>query len=175
MRHGLFKVISLFLCGAALVLAAGCTSRSTGITSTPTGTISTTTGATSSQTTTPTITFNDPIGVVSVAQTSFINPGGPEIQITLSNASLQPVISLTAALDIPRAMPSMMPYLFTFPVSGSSPLLPGNTVTDKSVVIGGSYSSVQSYPMTVSGKFSDGTDFSFTLPVTISPPPVSPA
>ena len=54
------------------------------------------------------------------------SPRGPVTEINLKNVATEPVISLTALLGTPN--PFNKPYIFDFDVSGSNPLLPGQTV-----------------------------------------------
>ncbi len=61
----------------------------------------------------------EPIEIVSVVgPLGPINPGGPGVKITLKNVGLEPVISLTATLDVSES------YDFVFDVAPSNPLQP---------------------------------------------------
>jgi len=62
---------------------------------------------------TATPTGQQPIQVVSVSgPLPPINPGGPNVEVTLKNVSGDPVVSLTASLEISRVGPSNAPFVF---------------------------------------------------------------
>jgi hypothetical protein len=107
-----------------------------------------------------------PIAVTAVTgPRSPINPGGPNIEITLQNVSSLPVISLTATLELNRS------FNFNFDVSTASPLAPTASINSTLTLIGAAFSSSLVYPLTVQGTFQDGSNFSFTRQVTINSPP----
>jgi hypothetical protein len=116
------------------------------------------------------VVLKDPVQVVSVVGPIVpINPGGPTINITLENANNIPIISLNSSLDLPSAEPSV-PYLFAFDVSSSNPLQFGHVVQSSLTLIGASFDSSSTYPLTISGMLSNGVQFSFTEQVSIEPP-----
>lgn len=96
----------------------------------------------------------DPVNVVSVSSGGPVNSGGPPIEITLKNVSSQSIVSLNATLVLsdPR------PFIFTFP----TPVLPGTTISAQMILIGGGFSSENSYPLTINGTMQDGRNFTFT-------------
>src|SRR4030042_1756745 len=90
----------------------------------------------------------EPIEIVSVlGPLGPINPGGAGVKITLKNVGLEPVISLTATLDVSES------YDFVFGVTPSNPLQPKkSTSTILTLVGGGGFSSEGSYPLTINAK-----------------------
>jgi hypothetical protein len=113
----------------------------------------------------------DMIEVVSVmGPLTPINPGGPNVEITLKNISSQPVTALSANLQFNQV------FSFTFDVSSSNPLLPGKTVSTRRNLIGAGFSDNVTYSMVVNGVLQDGEIFSLNKQVQIQPgasPPVS--
>ncbi len=93
-----------------------------------------------------------------------INPGDPVVEVTLKNVSPEPVTSLTATLLLNR------PFQFSFDVSASKPLRPGDTVSSRMTLIGGGFDSSISYQLTVQGTVQDGAAFSLTQQVKITNP-----
>ncbi len=88
-----------------------------------------------------------PIEVVSVLDTYKIGqtviPAGPTVEITLKNIAEEPIISLIAILELGR------PFEFTFDVSPSNPLLPGESISKRQVLIMGGFSDDKFYPLRV--------------------------
>jgi len=97
-------------------------------------------------------------------------PAGPTVSITLKNIGMIPIAKLTATLDIPRAGPASEPFTFQFNVAPSNPLLPNQSITKASILIGGGFDSDHSYQLIVSGTLTDGTPFAYTFSVRISTP-----
>jgi hypothetical protein len=124
---------------------------------------------TSTQNTTPTSTNQQPIDVVSVSgPLPPINPGGPIVEITLKNISSEPVISLTATIELGRS------FNFNFDVNSSNPLLPSKNISSRLTLIGGGFSDNISYPLMISGISEDGVAFAYTRQVQIvAPAPTS--
>lgn len=144
------KMLFLFSSLAVLIITAGC-AASPAISPSPTST-STPTG-------------QQPIIVVSVTgPLPPINPGGPNVEITLKNVSTNPVASLTAALELTRA------FTFNFDVSQAKPLLPENTVSAELTLIGGGFSDNISYTLQINGTFQNGDSFAYSEPVQIAGP-----
>jgi hypothetical protein len=152
--------VGILLC----LVSAGCST----VTSTQTTTTTTTTTITPAQitvtnTTTVTVTqlpsSEQPVQVVSVSETDFINPGGPQIIMTLKNNSDEPIISLKVLLSEPGGFNS--PWTFNFNASPASPLLPGQSIDTTQIMIGGGWGGGISYSLTVSGTLQNGTAFSF--------------
>ena len=122
-------------------------------------------------TTTP--TGQQPIQVVSVSgPLPPINPGGPNVEVTLKNVSGDPVVSLTASLEISRVGPSNAPFVFNFDVSSSNPLLPSSSISSRLTLIGGSFADNISYPLNIEGKLQRGGTFAYTEQVQIESPSV---
>lgn len=117
----------------------------------------------------------EPIEVMSVvAPIEPINPGGPGIRITLKNVDVEPVISLTATLEVHTA--HVTSVIFTFDdVTPSHPLQPNRTVSAELTLIGGGLSYRVSYPLTINGTLQDGDLFSYTKLVHITEPPAEPS
>ena len=112
----------------------------------------------------------EPIEIVSVVgPLGPINPGGPGVTITLKNVGLEPVISLTATLDVSES------YDFVFDVAPSNPLQPKkSTSTTLTLVGGGGFSSDGSYPLTINATVQSGANFVYTKLVQIVEPPLIP-
>lgn len=93
-----------------------------------------------------------------------ITPGGPTVEITLKNVSDEPVNGLTATLMAGRS------YDFTFDVSPSTPLMPGASISQKSILIGGGFSDNVLYPLTIKATLQSGTTSVYTQQVQIKAP-----
>ena len=116
-------------------------------------------------------TGQQPIQVVSVSgPLPPINPGGPNVEVTLKNVSSESVVSLTASLGLSRAGPSNTPFIFKFDVTSSNPLLPSNSISSRLTLIGGSFADNVSYPLVIEGKLQSGATFSYTEQVQIESP-----
>jgi hypothetical protein len=110
-----------------------------------------------------------PIEVVSVLDTyktgQTVNPGGPEIEITLKNAAVEPVVSLAATLDllsIPVASGLRRSWNYAFEVTPSNPLLSGNSIGSKVRLIGGGFGGSLPYSVTINGTLQSGATFAYT-------------
>ena len=119
-------------------------------------------------TTTPVVTTTqanpEMIQVVSVrGPLAPINPGGPNVEITIKNVSNLSVTALSATLYLEHT------FNFTFAVSTTNPLLPGQTVSAKLTLIGAGFSDTVSYPMVLDVVLQDGEIFSLNKQVTITP------
>jgi hypothetical protein len=111
-----------------------------------------------------------PIAVVSVTgPIQPYNPGGPVIGMTLKNIGNISIISLSATLNLTSAEPSV-PYSFVFDVNASNPLLAGNSINSTRTLVGASFDSATSYPLTINGILGNGLSFYITQLVVISPP-----
>jgi len=102
-----------------------------------------------------------PIDIVSI---QFLptppNPGGPTMQVTLTNIGMTPVTNLNATLALNNN------YVFNFKdVTESNPLAPGHSTSDTEMLIGVG-STEMTYPLTVVGTENNKT-FSYTLNVHI--------
>jgi hypothetical protein len=114
--------------------------------------------------------LQDPVQVISViGPIPPYNPGGPVISVTLENVAEIPIISLTATLKLPSAEP-LVPYSFSFSVDSSNPLLQGQSVESTLTAIGAGSESNATYPLVISGMFSNGLVFNFTQQVMIVQP-----
>jgi len=115
----------------------------------------------------------EPIEIVSVlGPFPPFNPGGPSVKITLKNVGGEPVISLTATLEVSSA--SGFPFDFTFDdVTPSHPLQPNRSTSAKLYLIGGGFSSSRSYPLTINATLQNGTNFVYTKLVQIAQPPLN--
>jgi hypothetical protein len=122
-------------------------------------------GCASSPPPAPTPNLQEPVEVVSVfGPMPPINPGGPNVEITLKNVDSKPVVSLNATLQLNRA------NAFSFDVSASTPLLPGKNISTRRTLIGAGFSSDVSYPLVISGIMQGGADFNYTKQVQIKQP-----
>jgi hypothetical protein len=132
---------------------SGCTPKTGTTTTTITSTISTTAG--------------QPVEVVSVLSTyksgQTVNPGGPEIEITLKNVSDEPVVYLTATLEllsVPANSGMKRSWDYVFSVSPSNPLPPGKSISSKNILIGGGFD--ENYAVSINGTMQSGIKFSYT-------------
>ncbi len=109
----------------------------------------------------------EPIEIVSVlGPVPPFTPGGPGVEITLKNVSVEPVISLTATLELSES------FDFTFDdVSPSNPLQPNTSTSDRLYLIGGGFSNDVSYPLTINATLRNGANFVYTKLVQIEKPP----
>jgi hypothetical protein len=116
----------------------------------------------------------EPIEIVSVlGPFPPFNPGGPSVKITLKNVGGEPVISLTATLEVSSA--SGFPFDFTFDdVTPSHPLQHNRSTSAKLCLIGGGFGSSRSYPLTINATLQNGTKFVYTKLVQIAQPPLMP-
>jgi hypothetical protein len=114
-----------------------------------------------------------PIEIVSVlGPVGPFNRGGPIVEITLKNVSVEPVISLTATLEVSSA--SGFPFDFTFDdVSPWNPLQPNSSISDRLCLIGGGFSSDVSYTLTINATLRNGARFVYTNLVHIAEPPLN--
>jgi hypothetical protein len=112
----------------------------------------------------------EPIEIVSVlGPLGPINPGGPGVKITLKNVGLEPVISLTATLELSES------FDFTFDVTRAHPLQPNiSTSSTLRLIGGGGFSSNGSYPLTINATLQSGVNFVYTKLVHIVEPPLIP-
>jgi hypothetical protein len=116
----------------------------------------------------------EPIEITSVlGPVGPANPGGPGVKITLKNVGVEPVISLTATLEISSA--SGIPFEFTFDdVTPANPLQPNRSTSATRCLIGGGFSSNDSYPLTINATLQNGENFIYTKLVQIVEPPLIP-
>jgi hypothetical protein len=115
-----------------------------------------------------------PIEIVSVlGPIPPFTPGGPAIKITLKNVGVEPVISLTATLEVFSGFG--FPFDFTFDdVTPSHPLRPNRSTSATLCLIGGGFSSNESYPLTINATLQNGTNFVYTKLVQIVEPRLIP-
>jgi len=99
-----------------------------------------------------------------------VNWGGPMVEITLKNVGVEPVISLTATLEIDT--PFNISFDFTFNVTPSNPLQPNKSTSSTLTLIGGGFSSNVSYPLKIHATLQNGAKFVYTKLVQIVEPPV---
>jgi len=98
------------------------------------------------------------------------NPGGPGIEITLKNVGVEPVISLTATIELGTS------FDFAFGVTPSNPLQPNRSTSARLTLIGGGFISGNvSYPLTINATLQSGAKFVYTKLVRIVEPPLMPA
>jgi len=113
----------------------------------------------------------EPIEIVSVlGPLEPFNPGGPGVEITLKNVGLEPVISLTATLELSES------YDFTFDVTPANPLQPNRSTSAELTLIGGGFATDNiSYPLTINATLQSGANLVYTKLVQIVEPPLTPA
>ncbi len=112
----------------------------------------------------------EPIEVVSVlGPVRPFNPGGPGVELTLKNVSVEPVISLTADLEVETAFGTSVHFTFD-DVSPSNPLQPNTSTSDRRFLIGAGFSSDVSYPLTINATMRNGANFIYTKLVQIVRP-----
>jgi hypothetical protein len=112
----------------------------------------------------------EPIEIVSVlGPVGPVNPGGPGVEITLKNLSVEPVISLTANLEVETAFGTSIHFTFD-DVSPSNPLQPNASATGRRFLIGAGFSSDVSYPLTINATMRNGANFIYTKLVQIVRP-----
>jgi hypothetical protein len=118
----------------------------------------------------PTSQIQEPIEIVSVVgPVPPYTPAGPAVEITLKNAGVEPVISLTATIEVSSAFG--FPFDFTFDdVTPSHALQPNGSTSDTRCLIGGGFSSNGSYPLTINATLQNGAKFVYTKPVQIVQP-----
>jgi len=92
-----------------------------------------------------------------------INPGGPNVEITLKNVTNLPVIALSATLYLNQN------FNFAFDVSSANPLLPGKTVSGSLTLIDAGFSDTTSYPLVIDGVLQERQIFSLNKQVQITP------
>jgi hypothetical protein len=112
----------------------------------------------------------EPIEVLSVlGPLPPFTPGGPGVKITLKNVGVEPVISLTATLEVFSA--SGIPFGFTFDdVSPAHPLQPNRSTSAELTLIAGGFSSNEPYPLTINATLQNGANFVYTKLVQIVEP-----
>jgi hypothetical protein len=112
----------------------------------------------------------EPIEIVSVlGPVPPFTPGGPAVKITLKNVGVEPIISLTATLELSES------FDFTFDVTPAHPLQPNrSTSAQLTLIAGGFISDNVSYPLTINATLQDGTNFVYTKLVQIVEPPLTP-
>jgi len=97
------------------------------------------------------------------------NPAGPIVEMTLKNAGVESVVSLTATLEVFSA--SGIPFDFAFDdVSPSNFLQPNGTTSTTRCLIGGGFSSNEWYVLKIHATLEDGAEFVYTKRVQIKAP-----
>jgi hypothetical protein len=166
------KKILPIAAGIALMLFSlliGCSTTSTSTTPLASSTLTTTTLpvlTTSIQTPAPTTTQR-PIEVISVSgPLPPINAGGPTVEITLKNASIEPVTSLSATIELGWT------FTFDFDISVDKPLLLDNSISSKLTLISGGFSNNTLYPLKINGMLQSNATFAYTVQIQIAAPTV---
>jgi hypothetical protein len=121
----------------------------------------------------PVLTSQDqqPIEITSVlGPIGLPNPAGPIVEIAVKNVGAQPVVSLTATLEVLSA--SGIPFEFAFDdVSPSNPLQPDGSTSDTRCLIGGGFTAGNvSYPLKIDAVLQNGSEFVYTELVQIEAP-----
>ena len=111
----------------------------------------------------------EPIEIVSIlGPVPPITPGGPAVKITLKNVGVEPVISLTATLEVETAFGTSQD--FAFDVTPSDPLQSDQSTSATRCLIGGGFSSSDWYPLTINATLQSGANFVYTKLVQIQKP-----
>jgi len=145
-------VFTLYMLGMVALAVSGCTTN---------------TETTATTTTKTTMTNGQPVEIVSVLSTykpgQTVNPGGPEIEMTLKNVSDEPVVYLTATLELlsrPADAPFPKYWRYGFNVTDTNPLLPGKSISTKIRLIGGGFDG--NYDVSINGTMQSGVTFTYT-------------
>jgi len=93
---------------------------------------------------------------------------GPVVEITLKNVGVEPVISLTATLELGR------PFDFIFNVTPANPLQPNKSTSARLCLIAGGFGTNVPYPLTINATLQNGDKFVYTKLVQIVEPPLMP-
>lgn len=111
-----------------------------------------------------------PADAIAAEEALCCNPGPPTIDLTLANFANVPISSLNATLRLVPSNGSASPksYPFAFGVNSSSLLSPGQTVEEVETLQGSAFDIGVSYPLTISGTYTNGTDFTYTQQVQFS-------
>jgi hypothetical protein len=116
----------------------------------------------------------EPIEIVSVlGPVRPFTPAGPAVEITLKNVGVEPVISLTATLEVSTVVGTSVDFTFD-DVSPSHPLQPNRSTSATRCLIGGGFSNNDSYPLTINATLQNGAKFVYTKLVQIVEPPLIP-
>jgi hypothetical protein len=112
----------------------------------------------------------EPVEIVSVlGPVGPINYGGPAVKITLKNVGVEPIVSLTAILEVSSV--SGLPFVFSFDdVTSSHPLQPNRSISDTSGLIGGGFASDHEYRLTINATLQNGANVVYTQLVQIAQP-----
>ena len=158
MKKSIIIMLSILL-AIVLVGFSGCSN---------TATTTTTTTSITKTTATSTSANPQPIDILSVqGPLPPINPGGPNVEITLKNVSTEPVVSLTAVFT----NLGVRDIDINFEVGPVNPLLPGASISDTQTLIDGGFSNNVLYPLTIEGTLQSGTIFSYVEEIEIVVPP----
>jgi hypothetical protein len=87
----------------------------------------------------------------------------------MKNVGVEPVISLTATLEVDTAFGTSDDFTFD-DVTPSSPLRPGRSTSATLILIGGGFGSDEWYPLTINATLQDGANFIYTKLVQIVKP-----
>jgi hypothetical protein len=113
----------------------------------------------------PALPNQQPIEVVSlIGPLPPVNPGGPNVEITLKNISSEPIVTLIVTLELNK------PFNFPLDISLPVPLLPGNTISNEQTLISGSFNNDLSYPLRIKGTLRNGVAFDYTKQVHVAAP-----
>lgn len=91
-------------------------------------------------------TENQAVKVVEIKMVPPYTPGGPVIQLTLQNIGTTPVTHLDATLEMNYN------YAFNFQsITSSTPLIPSNSISNTTMLIGGGFQTESTYSLAISG------------------------
>ena len=93
---------------------------------------------------------------------------GPVVEITLKNVGVEPVISLTATLELGR------PFDFIFNATPANPLQPNKSTSARLCLIAGGFGTNVPYPLTINATLQNGDKLVYTELVQIVEPRLMP-
>lgn len=96
------------------------------------------------------------------------NWAGPVVDTTVRDVATEPVVSLTATLEIASGLNTLFDIAFN--VTPANPLQPGASTSAKCTLIGGGISRGECYPLTIHATLQNGAKFVYTKLVQIAGP-----
>ncbi|MHB8602696.1 MAG: cupredoxin domain-containing protein [Nitrosotalea sp.] len=106
-------------------------------------------------------TENETVKVIAIKMVPPYTPGGPAIQLTIQNIGMMPMTRLNVTLVTNQN------YIFNFKsVTPTTPLIPGNSISDTTMLIGGGFQTESTYSLIISG-MKDNVPFEYLEKVQI--------
>jgi hypothetical protein len=96
-----------------------------------------------------------------------INPGGPNVIVTLKNNGGEPLVQLKAVLKLEKD------YEFVFDVSAAAPLAAGQSISLQQTLLGpgSTFNSEDTYTLEISATNQSGAVFNYNVQLMIGTPP----